>query len=173
MKKLALALTVFPFLLSTANAEIVEGETSTIHFTGKIVESTCTLNTGSKGQDIGLGTIASNTFLTPGTTSLETKFTIELEDCSTAYENAKIKFRGDTMPGNSTRLNVNGGATNVGIEILENNAPLDLDGSSSSGDKVLGSGTNIFNFAARYVSTGSVVGVGEANANVNFTVEYE
>lgn len=172
MKKAALALALFPFLLSAANAA-VEGETSTINFTGKIVESTCTLDTGSKNQDIGLGTIASNTFVNADTTSLETKFKIELKDCSAAYENAKITFRGDTMPGNSTRLNVTGGATNLGIEILENDTPLDLDGSTSSDAKTLGSGTNTFNFAARYISTGSVVEPGDANANVNFTVEYQ
>lgn len=172
MKKIALTLGITTLLCSSVYAS-VEGETSTIEFTGKIVESTCSLETGSQGQNVELGTISANTFAAANAFSLEKDFTIELNDCSTsAYSNAKITFRGDTINGN-TQLNVTGGATNIGLQILENGTPLALDGTSSSAQKTLTNGTNVFDFTTRYISLDNTVGVGDAKANVQFTVEYE
>ncbi|MEP9266185.1 fimbrial protein [Enterobacter asburiae] len=170
MKQLYLGIAITSVLLSPAYA-VVEGETSTIHFTGKIVESTCSLN-NPEGQHIDLGTISASTFHQANITSQEKEFSIQLDDCDpTTYTNARITFQGDTVNGN-TQLNVTGGATNLGLQILEGSTPLALDGSSSSASKTLGPGTNTFDFKTRYISLDNTVGAGDANANVKFTVEY-
>lgn len=173
MKKAALALALFPFLLSAANAA-VEGETSTINFTGKIVESTCTLDEASKGQHVDLGTVSANAFSAENTTNEGTHFSIGLADCSTdTYYKAKIKYHGDTVVGKNQVLSVTGGATNIGLQILYRDTPLELDGTESTSTIPLNDGPNRIWFLARYISLDNVVGVGDANANVNFTVSYE
>ncbi|KGB01126.1 fimbrial family protein [Enterobacteriaceae bacterium ATCC 29904] len=150
----------------------VEGERSTLQFTGKIVESTCSLDTSSDKQRIDLGTVSANVFKGANSHSEQQAFTIELNDCSTsAYSNATLTFRGDTINSN-TELNVTGGATNLGLQILENGTPLAMDGSSSTADKTLVNGTNIFDLTTRYIALDNTVGVGAANASVNFMVEY-
>ncbi|EPS0499543.1 fimbrial protein [Escherichia coli] len=170
--KIKLTILVISALSLPVSHAAVEGERSTLSFTGKIVESTCSLDTSSDKQNIDLGTISANVFNGSNTFSEQQAFTIQLNDCSTsAYSNATLTFRGDTINSN-TELNVTGGATNLGLQILENGTPLAMDGSSSTADKALVNGTNIFDLTTRYIALDNTVGVGAANASVNFMVEY-
>lgn len=173
MKKSITAFGITSLFFSSAYAAI-EGETSTITFEGKIVEVTCSVDNSSDGILVDLGTIAANSFSAENDTSLGQDFAIQLKDCSPgAYQQAKVTFRGETARSSSTELKVTGGATNLGLQILEAGTPVAIDGSGSSDPKTLAPGTNIFDFTARYIALDSVVDAGDANSTVNFTVEYQ
>ncbi|WP_435947292.1 hypothetical protein [Dryocola sp. BD586] len=49
--KLKLIALAIPAIFAASSAFAVEGESSTVNFTGKVVETSCSLNAGSKGPD--------------------------------------------------------------------------------------------------------------------------
>lgn len=105
MKMKLLAITVPAFFMASSALAAVEGETSTINFTGNIVEETCSLSEGAKGQTVALGDVAVNTFNGTGTTTVARPFTISLENCAPAtYTNASITFTGQTEGSDGTAL---------------------------------------------------------------------
>jgi major type 1 subunit fimbrin (pilin) len=170
MKMLTIAI---PALLMAGSAFAIEGERSTVNFTGNIVKSTCALVPGSANQSVQLGDVAANVFTGANSTSTETDFTIDLQDCDTSSAtNASLTFNGETV--NDTTLKTSAGdKTNVGIQILQNGAPLVLNGSTASDPYELKTGNINIPFSARYIALNDDIGVGEANATVNFTLNYE
>lgn len=160
------------FLMLSSSAFAIEGETSTVIFNGEIVESTCALATGSKNQVVQLGTVSANAFGGAGGTSMAKEFTINLTDCSLDNATAAtVTFSGDTAADNA--LNVTGGAEGVGLQILQNGTPLNLDGSAASVAQELEEGNNAMSFAARYIALDDDVTAGLANATASFTLNYE
>ncbi|EHF4936933.1 fimbrial protein [Enterobacter hormaechei] len=153
----------------------VEGETSTIQFTGAIKENTCTLDQGSLNQKINLNTVETSVFQGgQGAASQPTNFTIALKDC--AKSSASVFFSGDHVEGNAEALKVTGGAKGVGIQILEGATVLKVDGSAPSSPKEVDVDKAAeWSFGARYVALGSASAIeaGEANATAQFTVNYE
>ncbi|HEY4467227.1 MAG TPA: fimbrial protein [Klebsiella sp.] len=175
MKIKLVAITVSAFFMASSALAAVEGESSTINFTGNIVEETCSLAEGAKGQTVALGDVAVNTFSGAGTTTVARPFTISLENCAPAtYTNASITFSGQTEGSDGTALTTSDfSTTNVGIQILQNGTPLVLDGSTASASQSLTDGANDLNFSARYVAVNDDVAAGAANGMANFTVNYE
>lgn len=158
--------------IGSAVAAPIEGDTSTVNFTGKITEATCALSTTSDDQSVDLGSVAANIFKEAGDTSKAKDFAIHVTDCDTnVAENASVIFSGETA--SQTALNVTGGATNVGIEILQDGSPLALDGTTPSAGQALDDGDNALIFAARYVALSDGVTSGDANATAFFTLYYE
>ena len=172
MKKF-LSIVTLPALLMASTSTFAatsEGETSTISFYGTIKENTCVLDGDSLAKEIDLGTVESSVLAQPGRASLPTSFTISLKDCQAA--SASLTFSGDTA--NDETLSVTGGATGVGIQILEKGVPLKVDGSASSAIKAVGpTSTNDFTFAARYIALSDTIKTGNANATAQFTVKYQ
>lgn len=160
-------------LMMSSSAFAAEGETSTVVFNGEIVESTCALVAGSKGQTVELGSVYANAFTATGGTSLPKAFTINLIDCDVkSATTATVTFSGDTT-ALDTALNVTGGAKDVGLQILQNGTPLTLDGSTPSVAQTLVDGENALEFSARYVALQNTVTAGKANAVANFTMNYQ
>lgn len=172
-KLLAVAIPAI-FMTASAFAEI-EGETSTIQFTGNITQATCSLDGESKGQSVQMGEVASNTFGGAGGVSNTKDFSIKLTGCDLdVATQASITFTGDTVNNDTTTLATSAlDTTNVGIQILQNGVPLALDGSAASSAEELNADETDLKFAARYVALADDVSAGEANATASFTVNYE
>jgi major type 1 subunit fimbrin (pilin) len=162
-----------PILLyATIVSANIEGETSTLIFNGKITEATCALATGSDNQLVDMGNVASNTFRKTGDTSRPQAFSINLTDCDTdVAKTAAIAFSGDTA--NDNTLKISGDAGNVGIQILQDNTALILDGSTLSSSQTLVGGSNAMQFSARYIALADEVKAGDANATAHFTLYYD
>ena len=159
-------------LMMSSSAFAAEGETSTVNFTGEIVESTCALAPVSKNQTVDLGQVSANVLATVNSTSQPKAFAINLTGCSLANATtATVTFSGDTAA--DTALNVTGGAAGVGLQILQNGTPLTLDGSTASAAQTLVVGNNTLDFAARYVALAATVTAGKADAVANFTMNYQ
>lgn len=174
--KLNLIASVIPALFITSSAfAAIEGESSTINFTGNIIEETCTLSDQSKGQTIVLDDVTTNAFKGAGTSTQAKAFSIALEGCSEDISrSASIIFSGETAGADGKVLSTSAiSTTNVGIQLLQDDNPLNVDGSQASEPLTLAAGSNTFDFAARYVAVADNVAAGEANASAGFTVSYE
>lgn len=164
---------LIPAMFIASSAYAVEGETSTVSFTGNITEASCALSMDSRNKAVDLGSVTSSAFVAgTGTTTGGKGFSINLTDCAPSVSTATVTFSGDTV--NDTALKTSeGDTTNVGIQILQDGAPLKLDGSQASTAQALSEGNNPLNFTARYISLTDTVEAGEANASASFTLNYE
>jgi type 1 fimbria pilin len=174
--KLKLIALAIPALFVASSALAVEGESSTVNFTGSIVETSCSLNTGSKGQTVPLGDVATTAFTGTGTSSQEKPFSITLDGCKATEtpSTVTVTFSGNTVSGKADALTTSAAdTTNVGVQILQAGEPLTLDGSATSTAQELVEGSNNLQFTARYVALADTVSAGEANATANFTLNYQ
>lgn len=145
----------------------------TVQFSGSIVNAPCAINIGSGGHSVELGQYRVADFKAAGDVSAARLFNIKLDNCATeTYSKASITFNGATVGGNSEALAVNGGATGVGIQILQNDKALKVDGTTASSAFNLNVGDNTLAFQAQYIALNSKVTPGAANATANFTVTY-
>lgn len=162
-----------------ANAATTTVNGGTVHFKGEVVNAACAVDAGSVDQTVQLGQVKTATLSEAGKTSPAVGFNIQLNDCDTTVATkAAIAFSGVTVGAdNPTALALEnsaaGGATNVGIQVLDSaGKALAFDGASFSTAANLIDGTNILPFQARYVATG-VATPGIANGNANFKVQYQ
>lgn len=195
MKKVILA-SLMPILIagsmnvyakiSTVAPVTVDG--GKINFTGSIVASPCAVNNGTdnNGQTVMLGQVPVNHFTAQGDTSTPVPFNIQLEGCdltgdSENYTTATITFQGETVSAEkATDLAITGsaGATgeniakNIGIQILQNGAPVKVDGSTATATQSLQTGNNSIPFSAEYIAEATGVTAGAANAVVDFKMTY-
>lgn len=183
MKFKTLALVVMSGLSLSSAAAMADSATvngGTVHFKGEIVNAACAVDAGSDGQIVKLGQVRSSTLSAPGETSSAVGFNIQLDDCDTAVSTqASVAFSGPQVDATNTNVlalqnsSANGGATNVGVQILDQTGnPLNLDGASFSSATTLTNGTNNLPFQARYYATGEAT-PGNANADATFKVQYQ
>lgn len=173
LKMVALAI---PFMFSVSSAFAATGESSTVNFTGNIVDTSCSLSTGSKDQTVPLGDVAVNAFTGNGSTAAEKAFQISLEGCDVSANpgQVSVSFSGAAVDGKSDTLQTSAMATtNVGIQILQSGSPLAVDGSASSVAQDMVDGTNDMAFSARYIALDDAVAAGEANSTASFVINYE
>ncbi|WP_431648328.1 fimbrial protein [Enterobacter hormaechei] len=170
MKKIFSVATITAMVMASASAFAAnEGETSSVVFNGSIKENTCVINNGSKGQTVVLGDIEKSVLANQGNYSQPVGFTIALDQCDTA--NATITFKGETPPSINNALKTT--ASGVGIQILDQNTPVVVDGSTHAQSiNVSSTNPNEFDFTARYIALDNNVAVGLANSTVDFTVKY-
>lgn len=150
-----------------------------VHFKGEVVNAACAVDASSVDQTVRLGQVKTATLSESGKTSSAVGFNIQLNDCNTTVATkASIAFSGVTVgAANTTALALEssaaGGATNVGVQVLDNaGTALTFDGAGWSKSVTLSDGSNTLPFQARYIATG-VATAGIANANANFKVQYE
>lgn len=159
---------------SITNAYAIDG---IINFTGEIVDTTCKVVAGDEAQDVPLGTYSVGTFSQPGDVSAATKFSIGLEEC-TPGASYTLRFDGLQVPTEANLLAVSSTtgtpAGGVGIEIIDlSEKSIPLGAANEAWLNADDEGKATFNLQARYRSFASTVTPGEANANVNFTIEYK
>ncbi len=182
MKIKTLAIVVLSALSLSSTAALADTTTvngGTVHFKGEIVNAACAVDAGSIDQTVQLGQVRSAKLAAEGNTSSAVGFNIQLDDCDTTVATqASVAFTGTAVDGaNPTVLalqgSASGGATNVGVQILDNTGTaLELDGATFSSATTLSDGTNIIPFQARYYATGAAT-AGTANADATFKVQYQ
>lgn len=173
MKKILLSVTAAAIALATVNAQAANG---TVNFTGKIVQSTCVIASSDKDKAVFIGKYPTTAFSGINSVTASKGFSISLENCEAG--SYSLRFDGPAAAGNNDLLAVNGGATGVGIEILDVNekvVPLNQSAGSTTlpVQAVDAAGKTTFNLKARYKATAATVGAGDANATSSVTIEYK
>lgn len=175
MKKVLLPLAALVLSATAYNATAASG---VVNFTGEIVQSACKVVDKDMKKDVYLGKYPTTAFPTAGSTSGAKAFDISLEKCEAG--NYTMRFDGNTPAGHPELLAVTGGATGVGVEILDNNGatlPISQEITDPATVTVAADGDTpgaaTFNLRARYKSFQDVVTAGQANSNANFTIEYK
>lgn len=178
------------FALITANTFAAEMNAGKIHFTGQIIEPSCTIKGDSDTDStVPLGTFPTSWFDTVGKESKLKPFSIKLIDCPLSSDGltaVQLTFNGPTaLTGSTTLLDVSKitttgdtAATGVGIAISpdgEDDKYIKLDGSenqvkvdlpTTEGDTI----TAYFN--ARYKSFADEVTAGPADADLTVNILY-
>lgn len=161
-----------------------------INFTGSVVSAPCIVDNDSDNKTVNLGQVTTKSMTKKGDSSTAVPFTIKLTGCdlvstdttdptkSANYTKVAITFNGTTAGDDSTLALAGNGAgssvaKNVGIQILQNNTALKVDGSTPAQASQLVAGSNEIPFSAAYVATGDGVTAGAANSSVSFQVTYE
>lgn len=179
----------FAALAGTPSAPVtVDG--GKINFTGSLVTAPCSVDNGptNDGQTVKLGQVSTNHFAATGDTSTPVPFSIKLVGCdlspdktgNDAYTSAAITFKGNTVAAKTTDLAVQGTegasgeelAKNVGIQILQNDTAVPVDGSAGTTKETIHVGNNEIPFTAQYIAEADTVSPGAANAAVDFSVTY-
>lgn len=144
----------------------------TINFTGEILTQGCTI-TSTNPLNVDLGKITFPENVNGGEESAGRKFTISL-NCPTSLSGITFSGRSDsTFPD---FFAVTGGADGVAVRLYksDNITPISNGTSVTTGVFSNFSGSNIYeaNLFAKYVTTKNTITPGQANAVVNFNVEY-
>lgn len=180
INKVALVImSAFSFTSAVALADTTTVNGGTVHFKGDVVNAACAVDAGSTDQTVPMGQVRSAKLATAGSTSSAVGFNIQLNDCDTSVSTkASVAFSGTAIDATNTTVlalqgSASGGATNVGIQILDNKGkPLALDGATFSSATTLNDGPNVIPFQARYYAIGAAT-AGSANADATFKVQYE
>lgn len=141
---------------------------------GNVTEQTCAASGGSENLSVNLGmwsTVQLNGAV--GQTTPARPFTLYLEGCPVGPLN--IIFTGKVAAGSNDLLALDEGnesAKNVAIELLDGD--MTHLGLTEASQSVMADedGRASFNFYARYISTASQVGAGQANGSSLFTITY-
>lgn len=186
-----ISLTALTFLVTfSINAHSAENNAGTIHFTGEIIEPSCTI-AGDSGNDLNvpLGTWPTSLFSTVGTESDPIDVDIKLVDCpvtSDGLSAVQLTFDGPTaLTKSNTLLDVSQistsgdkAATGIGIALSPADKPTQLlafDGSEGqvyinlptvSTDSVWA------HLQARYKSFATEVTPGPADADLTVNIVY-
>ncbi|WP_044611900.1 fimbrial protein [[Enterobacter] lignolyticus] len=162
-------------ILSLSVLQVANAADGMINFTGNITGTACVVDTTSVAVD--LGTVSASAFSGgAGTTAAAKRFNIVLKSCPASISSASIRFDGTTNTINPSILALSTGepASNVGVAIYEqDNATLIPIGSASADVALLADVNNTLTYFAKYMSTGTTVGVGSARSSTAFTVTYQ
>ncbi|OLY73125.1 pilus assembly protein [Pseudomonas sp. ATCC PTA-122608] len=168
----------FAGLMAFSSLQTASAANGTVSFTGEIVQSTCAVVSADQTKTVVLGKYPTSAFPKSGATSGAKAFSISLEKCEAG--DYTLRFDGNTPTGNPNLLAVTGGATGVGVEILDNNSaivPITQDVVAPASVTVAATGaspgTAVFNLRARYKSYQDAVTAGQANSNATFTIQYK
>lgn len=174
MKFKAIAAVIPALLTFSAFAADIEGGTSQVSFTGKVIAASCSVSSDSLNQVIDLGTISAGD-LSQSRKGKERNFNIKIAGCTDAdsLSKAYMIFKGVTTNEEATILSTTGNDNTVGIEIKHNGQPVILNGVAKTAiADVGGDGNAQFDFTANYVALQNKVKTGDANASAEFTVFY-
>lgn len=152
----------------------------TVQFQGSIVNAPCTIDNDSAHRVVDLGQYRVDSFSGTGSTSSAVPFYINLIGCSAeTYSTAAITFNGITADGNNKALSLaarqagDTTAGGVGIQVLQDNKVLALDGTTPSAPKPFDETGVRLGFQAQYIALNQTVTPGSANAVADFTITYQ
>lgn len=144
--------------------------TVTANFTGKIRASTCVIP--NPILTVPLGTHGVNDFAAAiGSTVTEADFKVSIQCPSTEIQVVVTPSAANIINATSGVIGVTGGATGVGIQLLDaQRQPLKLGVAVDHGRGHLP--TWQIQYYARYYRTASTINFGDANGSVTFTIAY-
>lgn len=176
MKNFKLVMKSLPVSLSLMfTAFAVNAADGTIQFTGNITNDSCTVDTTSAGtQTASLGTIAATSFGSSGEAAGSAPFQIVLTACPATVTSVAVRFDGNADATDARLLALDSGssASAVGVGIYDDAGTIIPMHADSKTYAVTTTGATM-NFEGKYVSTGTTVGEGSANATTEFTIQYQ
>lgn len=149
----------------------------TITINGKIVASTCSVNTADKNLTVTLPTVGANTLAGIGSTAGNRAFAIRLT-CTGATSSVGLYFEpGTNIDASTNNLKIATGGTNAtGVQVRLLNAdlsPITLsDSANSQRISATVAGPNVLNYYAQYISTAATVGAGDVTTSVTYNLQY-
>ncbi|EAX5600920.1 fimbrial protein [Salmonella enterica] len=160
----------------------------TLHFTGSVINSPCSIAPGDEDINVPLGQIANKVLESGAGYSRTQPISIHLQNCdltvqtspngSTAYpalSKVKVKFAGSADATNAQLYANTGDASGVGIRLIDTMAGnILLSANTSSADHNLTVGDNLLKFGARVerVDANTSVSTGTIAADVTYAMEY-
>lgn len=148
----------------------------TIKFTGKIIDSTCTIsNPGGSSFEVKLPAVSTQTLSSSGARTARTPFSIQLTNCPAglsayAYFEPGANTTSDGHLRNTSSL---APAGNVEVEVLNASyAPINLMTNANQQAVVLSAtGTNTLQYYAQYYATAPTT-AGAVETQVDYTIVY-
>ncbi|SKA20020.1 fimbrial protein [Novilysobacter spongiicola] len=174
-KSIVLAAGLTAAVLAPLSASAADG---TITFNGEVTAQTCDITTpGGEDFTVTLPTVASSALATAGQTAGRTGFAITLANCPTGGDVATYFEPGATVDNDSGRLNNQGTAGNVQVQLLGDNGqliPVQASGTAQANSQwvtVAGDGSANLDYAAEYYATGAAT-AGGVTTSVAYTIIY-
>ncbi|EAC1328931.1 F17 fimbrial protein [Escherichia coli] len=170
-------------ILAAASSSATLAYDGTINFTGKVVDQTCSVTTGTEPLTVTLPTVSTKSLDSTGKVAGLTPFTISLEGCNTAAtgaQNVNAYFEPnantDYTTGNLTNT-ASSGASNVQIQLLNADGvkviKLGQAAAAQNVDTVAINDANVtLRYNAQYYATG-VATAGDVTSTVNYTIAYQ
>ncbi|EAA8170050.1 fimbrial protein [Salmonella enterica subsp. enterica serovar Adelaide] len=162
----------------------------TLHFTGSVINSPCSIAPGDEDIDVPLGQIANKVLEAGAGYSSTQPITIHLQNCDLQahqgvtsgsgtvdypdFSKVVVKFAGSPDAKNADLYANTGTAQGVGIRLMDTmagNTPLAAN--APSADHGLTTGDNILKFGARLEKNGDAVTTGTVAADVTYAMEYK
>lgn len=172
MKKLILATLVL------GTAQVVSAADGTVNFTGKIVDTTCAVDSNSQTLNVTLPTVSKTALDKADKTAGLTLFSIQLNNCN---QNVRAYFeptpgKVDYTSGRVINTNSTTGDS-VEIELLDSDGTTPLQISENDGDQGakfqnISTTNNKLRYFARYHAKKTAV-AGSVTGSVDYTVVYE
>ncbi|WP_414165452.1 chaperone-usher fimbrial major subunit [Superficieibacter sp. BNK-5] len=161
-----------------------------VHFRGEVIDSTCEVTADTKDQNVDLGKVNRTAFNGVGSTAAPTAFEIDLEKCPDTYTKAAVRFdgvqaadgKGDLAIGNPASTGAPGDytgsgavatASGIAIRIYNRGDDSQVELYKDSAYSDIAAGKAQMLFTARYIATDVDVTPGTANADSQFTIEYQ
>ncbi|WP_010115526.1 fimbrial protein [Acinetobacter sp. P8-3-8] len=176
MKKLQLGLAVIS--LGLASSTVFAAADGTVTINGKVIDQTCTLGGTNGNYTVTLPTVGKSTLPTTGTTTGDTKFTINLTNCPTGNIGVYYDNTNANITANGRLKNTATGGSNVEVQLLNSTkAVIDLTkdrGTQGAIAVASSSGNANIDFYARYYATAAVSAatVGDVTTTATYYVIY-
>ncbi|MBN8923160.1 MAG: hypothetical protein BGP10_02175 [Rhodanobacter sp. 68-29] len=181
------------FGIAALAPQAASAATNQILFSGKVLNSTCSINVNGSGSNSGsvtLPDVAASAFTAIGSKAGATPFTLSLSGCPTTPASVKVGAQfysatnADTTTNFGTLLNATGAtyATGVDVQLLDSAgnpvtittaAPQLGDNATASDSAPLTGSTATLSYTAQYYSTSATVGAGLVSTNVNYVINYQ
>lgn len=155
--------------------------TNTITFTGKVIDTACTISVNDGNASLDLGSTLASDIATAGQTGAPKEFNVSLTSCPKAAEGvptkAFIKFSGTTDGDVTYFKNDSASATpasNTGVMVKDNNgtAIANNDGNTQINLPVDGGDIKMV-YNAMLVATANTPTQGDVSSTLTYTVSYE
>jgi len=175
MKKVAMI--SLGLLLAAAQVNAAEASDGTISFSGNIESQTCTVkvNGGESSTTVSLPTVSSSLLKNSGQTAGNTRFTVDLSDCSTQTGDVYVYFEQGANVNADGRLTNTGTATNVDLQLLDSaNNVLNAgstDQTTSPTTAALSAGAATLSYSAQYYATAAATS-GTVTSSVTYSINY-
>ncbi|EEM2503382.1 TPA: fimbrial protein [Salmonella enterica subsp. indica] len=162
----------------------------TLHFTGSVINSPCSIAPGDEDIDIPLGQVANKVLEAGAGYSLTQPITIHLQNCDLtaqsgitsgsgmvdypAFSKVSVQFAGSADAKNADLYANTGTAQGVGIRLMDTMAGnVPLMANAASAEHGLTSGDNTLKFGARLEKNGDAVATGTVAADVTYAMNYK
>lgn len=183
MNKLILSALIAGSITTSMVWAAVDTGQGTLHFTGSVIDSPCSVAPGDEDIDVPLGQISNKVLSGTSAAYSQTQpITIRLHDCVFADNSAPkvtVKFAGTADSQNAQLYANTGTAQGVGIRLMDTMAGnIPLKANDPSAERVLTLGENLLKFGARLEavsgsgSGSGTIATGTVAADVTFSFDY-